>query len=330
MAPSTRRQLLACAAAAALGATFLLSLTAVGLRLTESCGGTAWPLTRPLALLVKAARACFCIQAETLRAVFYNPVALLFYGECLCLLHICFLLVVARGNDESRPRARAPTKASQLLAPILCARSSFLRFWPPCNIIASAQRNGLTVAKADVSLSTTTHFLIIAALGMRLLVVRAGLWALIPAAMLLPVIGVPVFWRLHMAIRGNKDEDMKIAFRTGETDFLIAVSVGWAWHVFASSLVASDPSAWAQFRAVLSMAEGTSVGPSEMVAQIYLLVLTGLTLGFAYCALLEVGPLEAFCVVAWAFVLGPAPAVALHLTKLEKKGGGLEKTEHEV
>ncbi|GAQ84797.1 hypothetical protein KFL_002060180 [Klebsormidium nitens] len=91
-----------------------------------------------------------------------------------------------------------------------------------------------------------------------------------------------------------------------------------AWRVFGYLVIASDPTVRNSFFALLSKGDFIAITP-DMLAHYFLLEALGLSLSFAYFALLEDGARAALGVLGGALALGPAPAVALYLASRERR-----------
>lgn len=322
MAPLTRRQLLACAPPASLGAAVFFCLLVTFKRvLLETCGASEWT-HHNIPTLEQVMRAGFCLQKTVFGALFSGSVGLLVFGDHLCLLGVYFLSFL---KDTTCTEATSQIVVL-CLTPFLGASGSFSLFWLPAHLRNSARGRPNAAARAPARLTrdgaaTVTAVLsaLVALLG-PWLVAEDTLWALLLPATIFPFM-IPVLAQALCFSRnseaapkhGQRNEVRRLDFVV-LLGFVVAAALGLSWRIFSCLVLVSNSSARGQFLAVL-----TSESASDAVVRYVLVDTVGLSLCFAYLALLENGPLAAFCALAGAAALGPAATMALYLAYRERQ-----------
>ncbi|GAQ84796.1 hypothetical protein KFL_002060170 [Klebsormidium nitens] len=317
-----RVAMLACTPPAILGASLFLHLLITFSRvLLESCGASEWKLTS-LPRLETLLRAGFCAQNAIFSALFNGSVGLLVLGDFLCLVSIYLLSTV---RESMRAHATGQIVALGL-TPFLGASGSFSLLWLPAHFpdgargrFSAAARAPARLTRDDAATVTAVLSALVGLLG-PFLVAEDSHWALFLAGTLFPLM-VPI---LAQALCCSHDPEA--ASKEGQGNearhlnyvvllcFLVAATLGVFWRIFSCLVLVSNPSARAQFVAVV-----TAESASDAVVLYVLLDTMGLFLCFAYLALLEDGPLAALCTLAGAAALGPAAATALYLAYRERK-----------
>lgn len=300
------------------------------LRMFEACGGS---LTTPVTTtteLRSLLAAALCSQETIPQTLFARPVALLVAGEALFLVMVCLKWTAHEGY---RAGSLLPI-AALLVTPAFGASGAFCVLWLPlyfltggrASVLAAARARGPTLPELtnqDAIDSTVALLLLTVCLG-PLLVAEESRWALLAAAALLPVIVTLLWHPLSVPARARTvpriDPSLLVLF-------LMSAALGLAWRVFGYLVLAGDQKAREDLFALLTKG-GIASSTPNMVMQYFLIEAVGLSVSFAYFALLEDGPPAALGVMGGALALGPAPGVALYLAYRERRiNDAMEKVQ---